>query len=242
MNIAKCQSFSCYRHLNPIIFNYSIHNTCLDRVDRKKDLGVILDIKLTFSLHIDYVISKANSMLGFVKRNASEFSDTFALKSLFISLVRSVLEYCSTVWCPYVNVASERIERIQRKFTRYAIYKLNWSIETPAYNTRCLLIGLVSLEKRRKYFSIMFIRDLLTYHIKCPPLLHLIDLHSPSRVLRDQLLFYEQFHRTNYSRNEPLSRCIREANSICFEVDFFSNCSRDTFKSKILFLLANQTV
>jgi hypothetical protein len=41
----------------------------LDRVDSINDLGVIMDSKVPFTGHIDYVtVGRALAMLGFVKR------------------------------------------------------------------------------------------------------------------------------------------------------------------------------
>ena len=56
------------------------------------DLDVILDPKLTFNYHVNYVISKSLSMLGFIQRNSSEFTDPTAIPCLYNSLVRPHLE------------------------------------------------------------------------------------------------------------------------------------------------------
>lgn len=235
LNVEKCQILSCFRILNPIVFDFNIDNIILTRVNQKKDLGVILDVNLSFLPHYDYLINKANQMLGFIKRNTREFTDSFTLLSLYNSLVRSVLEYCCTVWNPYYANTSERIEKIQRNFTRYAFFKLNWRIVTPSYETRCLLFGIKTLEARRKYFSIMFVRDIITNHVNCPPLAALVhESNAPLRITRERFLIYEQFHRTNYGRNEPISRCIRESNLVCSGINFYMDCTRETFKSIVL--------
>jgi hypothetical protein len=63
----------------------------------------ILDSKLTFSDHVDVTVSKARQMLGFIMRVGRDFQDPYALKFLYVSLVRSKLEYASCVWMPYQN-------------------------------------------------------------------------------------------------------------------------------------------
>jgi hypothetical protein len=62
-------------------------------VDSITDLGVVLDSKMTFKNHIDATIAKGFAMLGFIKRLSKEFQDPYTLKSLYMSLVRSRLEY-----------------------------------------------------------------------------------------------------------------------------------------------------
>jgi hypothetical protein len=39
------------------------------------DLGVIMDIKVSFTGHIDFTVGRALAMLGFVKRLSCEFRD-----------------------------------------------------------------------------------------------------------------------------------------------------------------------
>lgn len=113
---------SCFRHFSPIMFDYMLHGVILTRVESKTDLGVILDRKLTFLPHIDYMINKANKMLGFVKRNTKDFTDPFAIKSLFHSLVRSILEYGCIIWDPFYRNSINRIEKVQKSFSRYLFF------------------------------------------------------------------------------------------------------------------------
>lgn len=237
LNVAKCQSFTCSRKIAPIIFDYTINNITLDKVTEKKDLGVILDRKFTFSSHIDYIVNKAYKMLGFLKRNTREFSDSYALKSLYMAFVRSTLEYCCVVWNPYYANHSLRIERIQRSFTRYCFFKLNWNIIMPSYNVRCLLFGMETLEVRRKYFSIMMIKDIVSSHIMCPYLLEQINFYFPSRGLRIGFHLRETFSRSNYGRNVPIMRCIRETNAVIEMIDICVHISRDTFKKHVMLIL-----
>lgn len=239
LNTSKCQCFTLSRSLTSILHCYGIKNCPLDRVTSKKDLGILLDPRLTFNEHIDYVICKANSMLGFLKRNSRDFTDPYTLKTLFISLVRPHLEYCSIIWNPSYNLHSYRIERVQKSFTRFLFFKLNWRIETPSYKSRLLLINLNALECRRKYFCVMFVRDLIHCQIQCPTLLSMLDFYSPSRILRCQFHFRERIHRTNYAQNEPIARCINEANSVLALIDIFENCSRLKFKNDLLLTLSD---
>ena len=59
------------------------------------DLGLTLDQSLTFHLQIDNIVSKANKLLGFIYRQIHVCYDLFCLKSLYVCLVRSSIEYCS---------------------------------------------------------------------------------------------------------------------------------------------------
>lgn len=50
---------------------------------------VIFDSKLNFKFYANNVIKKTSANLGFIKRICRDFHDSYALKSLYFSLVRS---------------------------------------------------------------------------------------------------------------------------------------------------------
>jgi hypothetical protein len=66
-------------------------------VDSIRDLGEIIDSKITFTDHIDVIVGRASETLGFIRYLAREFKDPYTVKTLFISLVRPKLEYASCV-------------------------------------------------------------------------------------------------------------------------------------------------
>lgn len=63
--ISQNVRWSFFRCKSPIFHNYLISSRIIARSVLFKDLGIIVDTKLTFHLHLDYVISKSSSMLGF---------------------------------------------------------------------------------------------------------------------------------------------------------------------------------
>jgi hypothetical protein len=58
LNAGKCKSISFRRYMRPIEFVYSINGTALERFAEIKDLGVIMDGKMSFLPHIEAIISK----------------------------------------------------------------------------------------------------------------------------------------------------------------------------------------
>jgi hypothetical protein len=68
LNAGKCKSIFFRHNMRPIEFVYSINGTALERVDEIKDLGVIMDGKMSFLRHIEAIISKSSRMLGFIQR------------------------------------------------------------------------------------------------------------------------------------------------------------------------------
>ena len=47
----------------------------MPRVEVVKDLGVYLDVSLNFKQHVNVATSKANSVLGLIRRFGREFDD-----------------------------------------------------------------------------------------------------------------------------------------------------------------------
>jgi hypothetical protein len=94
-----------------------ITTTKLTRVSQEKDLGIIFDQELNFRDHISSVTNKASQMMGIIRRTFMCL-DPEIFKPLYVSLVRSRLEYGQTVWNPYKKGDIKRLEAVQRNATR----------------------------------------------------------------------------------------------------------------------------
>lgn len=74
-----------------------------------KDLGVLLDSRLNFKVHIKNITSRALRTMGIMVRTTS----------MFYALVRPLLEYCSCVWSPFYACDILIVEKVQKKFLDY---------------------------------------------------------------------------------------------------------------------------
>ena len=66
--------------------------------------------------------------------------------------MRHVLEYAAPVWSPYLVKDVKALERVQRRASRIALKQKRG--EMP-YNERCKLLKWDTLEKRRKFLSLV---------------------------------------------------------------------------------------
>lgn len=232
LNVTKCSIISFSRKRIQFNYDYSLNATSLKRESNVKDLGVILDTKLSFKHHINFIVSKASSKLGFIFRFAKKFKNVYCLKTLYTSLVRPILE-CSVVeWSAYYQNGIRRIESVQRKFMLYALRHLPWRdrFNLPSYEHRCRLINLEPLEKRRNVAKACFVADLLQGHIDCSMLLGLLDINTRRRNLRAHTFFNNLAARTNYGLHEPVRSMCRAFNR-CYSV-FDFHLSRIVNKSR----------
>lgn len=78
----------------------SVNGTTVEMVAKEKDLGITITKHLTWNNHLKAIVSKANTKMGFIKRNCFALLNTKTLILLYTSLVRSYFCYASQVWAP----------------------------------------------------------------------------------------------------------------------------------------------
>lgn len=122
---------------------YTIGCVTLPVVDQFTDLGVSYDNHLCFSSHIDKIVSKASSRARLILKCFCS-RDSVLLTRAYCTYVRPLLEFSSVIWSPHTKKDIDRIESVQRKFTK-AVYNLRGC----TYEERMLNLGLDSLLCRR---------------------------------------------------------------------------------------------
>ncbi|XP_068250159.1 uncharacterized protein [Palaemon carinicauda] len=89
----------------------------ISKTRTERDIGVVIDDKLTFADHLAEKIEKANKIVGLIKRTFV-FLEPATFKPLFTSLVRPHLEYANQVWCPQLIKDINAIENVQRRVSK----------------------------------------------------------------------------------------------------------------------------
>ena len=221
LNVKKCNLITFSRKRNIPNTTITLGNQNVEKCDRVRDLGVILDSKLTFIDHYNTIINRANNMLGFIKRFCYNFNDPYTIKTLYIAYVRSILEYCSIVWSPFSITHEERIESVQKQFLLYALRKLGWTVfPLPSYKARCMLINIQSLKERREFAMVSFVNNIVSHRIDSMNILSKLNFNIPTRHLRHRMLFATNYHRTNYAKFGPINQMMATYNKHCNSIDF----------------------
>ena len=222
LNIQKCSILSYSRKSHNINYCYQINNLPLSRSDSVLDLGVTFDAKLDFSFHINSIISKSYKKLGLIKRKTKDFSNQVALKTLFFSLVRSNLEYCSLIWNPHHKSKIGCLEQVQNRFARYLYYKSN-SVYIQDISSSYLrnIFNLPSLKSRRDLFCLLFFYKVINNMIDCSDILSCINIFVPNRTLRNYNLFEIPFVKYNYIGNFSLYKFYKIYNKFSNDLDVF---------------------
>jgi len=98
-------------------FSYYLAGHTLPVLESVTDLGVTYDNKLKFGPHIDKGCSKASSRAKLILKCFQTRSPSILLKA-YGTFVRPILEYASVVWSPYKKCDINKIEAVQKYFTK----------------------------------------------------------------------------------------------------------------------------
>ena len=235
LNAAKCNIVTFSRKISPICFNYILDNVTLNRLDSIKDLGVIFDNKLSFTLHVNEITKIAYKNLGFVIRNSQGFTDLQVIMLLFNAFVKSKLEYAAIIWQPGYNVHTESLENIQRRFLKFLSFKIDGQYPHVGIPQQNLLnrFSVLSLQNRRKTQSLIFLNKLINNKIDCPQLLEQLNFHIPRVEARRCCTFYLTAPRSNMLKFSPLFFMCENCNNLQDRLDIF-NCSYRSLKNVYL--------
>ena len=97
---------------------YQLDGEILQQVDSNPYLGLTISEDLQWKTHITNITKKANSSLGFLRRNLKYCSED-CKRLAYIALVRSILEYGAVVWDPYQSRDIIAVEKVQRQAARF---------------------------------------------------------------------------------------------------------------------------
>ena len=120
-----------------------------------KDLGIIMDDSATFSENIAVVTRKAKSRTGWILRTFQS-RDQYVMKTLLKSLIYPIVEYGCQLWSPEKKCEIQKLEDVQRSFTRMID-----GMQKKSYWERLTLLKLYSLERRRERYIIIYTWKLL---------------------------------------------------------------------------------
>ena len=241
LNASKCKSISFTLRSSPIVHLYTIGGQHLERCDQVRDLGVLLDTKLTFAAHIDATVSKANRMLGMLMRSMQmpmcprrvRFNHT-ALLNAFNAHVRSVIEYGSVIWSGAAITHLARFERLQHRFLIWLASNTRHRCPSLEYDSLLSHFRVPSIKARLVQTDLVFLYNIFHNRLDCPHLTSLFGLATPARRSRHTGLLHVPFGRVNTVKSAFPTRISVACNRLLQDIptaDLFHKSFRYTIRS-----------
>jgi hypothetical protein len=220
----KCQLLRVSKKKKQIITNYFIHGKNLSQTNNAKYLGVIINDKLSWNPHIDEVVKKSNKTLGFIKRNFYKCNKNIKLKC-YLTLVRPILEYASSVWDPSTKENIKKLEQIQKRAARFITSEYSPQTRvTPIVKS----LNLELLEDRRAKTKVVIIHKALNSNLEIEPNKNLMQC---SEKHKDKNTFFVPYARTNSFKYSFFPSGIRAWNGLPEQTR--KTCNLTSFKTLI---------
>ena len=206
---------------------YTIDDHILKQVQDSPYLGITISDDLKWGTHIRNITKKANSTLGFLRRNLRH-CPLPCRKNAYLALVRSKLEYGSVVWDPYLKCDIDRLERVQRSAARFITrdYK---SREEGCVTKMLNDLRLSSLEERRRQQRLTLLYKVVKGHVPAINIQHYLRAQRPKRTIRAKK--FEDFVKTNIVEKSVCNnnQCFVpiQANSESYKNSFFVRTTYD---------------
>ena len=140
-NLEKCVVMHC-GHNNPNI-PYTLNDHQLRTTEVERDLGIMVSNNLKSTEHVNCIVARAQRIFGLIKKTFVS-RDASVIMPLYCSLVRSLLDYATIIWNPYLVRDINSVERVQRRVTRTVR-----GLRNLPYEERLALLQIDSLKKRR---------------------------------------------------------------------------------------------
>ena len=203
INLSKTNSMLFTNKRENLCLNISIQNISLVEKNVVTFLGVMVDNKLLWKDHINYVCNKISITIGILRVLKHSFP-LHILRMLYMSLVFSYINYCNTVWGSANSIHLNPLITLQKKAIRI-ITKSEYNAESQPifYSLKLLTISnvhelncLVFIYKCLKY-------DFLDYRNR---ILQQNFSHNYTTRFRD--LLNPPFQRLSVCKNSFLNKGI----------------------------------
>ena len=114
----KCEVIRITNKRKVVDSAYTIHGQILRRTDNAKYQGVTTGSTLFWNHHSNTITKKANNSAAFLRRNLSSYPP--GVKSTcYKALVRTQLEYASSIWDPHAQSNINKIKAVHRRAVRF---------------------------------------------------------------------------------------------------------------------------
>ncbi|MES9880859.1 MAG: reverse transcriptase family protein [Sedimenticola sp.] len=208
-NPSKCQILHISRTKSPVTSSYTLHGQVLEAVASAKYLGATISNNLSWNQHITNITNKANSTLGFVKRNIKT-TNPKVREQTYKTLVRPQIEYASVIWDPYTQQNINKIEMVQRRAARWTV---NDYSRQSSVTDMLSSLGWCSLQDRRTQARLCLFYKIVNSLVAIPLPQHIQPSNRISRYCHS--MTFRQIHtNTDFYKYSFFPRTVVQWNSL----------------------------
>ena len=103
------------------IFPYEMNDSLLDHVTSETDLGLSINMTLNWTQHQSIILSKALCEFNLLRRTCHFVKNPSKKRTLYLTIVRSLFEHCSPIWCPTQNSIACKFEPFQKRCIKWIL-------------------------------------------------------------------------------------------------------------------------
>ena len=200
----KCSAIRVTRARKPISSSYTLKGHTLNMEDSTRYLGVELQSSMSWNRHMDQTVKKADSTLGFLRRNL-RISNEQTKSAAYFSMVKPIIEYCSTVK-EYVS----KVEMVQRRAARYVTNRYR---NTNSVTSMLDHLDWESLEARRAKTQLAMLFKIIHGLVDIPAEDYLLPASTRTRS-QHSLKFLQIPVSSDYYKFSFFPRTISRSNSL----------------------------
>ena len=204
-----------------------IDNHNIERVCNTKFLGVYIDERLSWNVHINHVSLKLRKSLGIV-RKASVILDTQTMTNLYYTMLFPYLSYCHLIWGNASAYLIDQVLKLQKRAIRI-ISNVHWLSHTqPLFTERKIMkvndlftyfLSLFTFKATKNMFPLSF-ANAVRINVNS------VSLDPNSRRTTAQL----PLCRTNIRKNTIIFQCPKLCNDLLYPMNIPPEISYFSFK------------
>ena len=137
-------------------YSYTLGEKILDYTACERDVGILINERLDWHEHHDYLLKKGYQMLGMTKRTCHFVFDRGKKRMLYLTLVRSNFEHCSTIWVPVNIVDLRKFEALQKRAIKLINSEEAYSYSDEIYAIRCMQANILPLQLHFELNDLVF--------------------------------------------------------------------------------------
>lgn len=226
-NASKCNIMRISRKKSPLHAFYDMSGEILKEVQECKYLGINISNNLKWNTHIAAITKKAQSSLGFIRRN-THHCPAKTRELAYLSMVRPSLEYCASVWDPGTTKNKTCIENVQKRSARMVKndYRQQSSITSMLKDLKWN-----TLEERRKTARLVFMFKIIKKLVAVPMNNMDLELSTTKARKKHEFILKTLQSSTEVYKQSFIVKTIKDWNNLTQQA--VGSITTDAFKKAI---------